>query len=48
MSKHTPGPWTQGVTLVTRDTRRWSADQIVENDARERGTAGGVDNGARR
>ncbi len=36
MSKHTPGPWTQGVTLVTRDTRQWSAEQIAANDAHER------------
>ncbi|WP_299010023.1 hypothetical protein [uncultured Caulobacter sp.] len=32
----TPGPWSQGVTLRTSATARWTADQFAENDLRER------------
>lgn len=35
-SAHTAGPWRQGVTLPTPQTRRWTADQISENNQRER------------
>jgi hypothetical protein len=35
-SQHTPGPWSQGYTLTTRQTRRWSPEEIAANDARER------------
>ena len=34
--QHTPGPWSQGYTLATRQTRRWSPEEIAANDARER------------
>jgi hypothetical protein len=34
--QHTPGPWRQGITLVTPQTRHWSKEQIGENDAHER------------
>lgn len=36
MSAHTPGPWKQGYTLSTEVTRRWTAEQWAQNDARER------------
>lgn len=35
MDKHWPGPWRQGKTLVTRQTRQWSPQQIAANDAIE-------------
>jgi len=35
-AKHTPGPWSQGVTLLTSETRRWSPEDRAANDARER------------
>lgn len=34
--KHTHGPWSQGITLETEQTRRWTSEQIEENDRRER------------
>ncbi|WP_138410226.1 hypothetical protein [Stutzerimonas nosocomialis] len=34
--KYTPGPWSQGFTLMTRQTRSWSAGQLAENEKRER------------
>lgn len=34
--QHTPGPWSQGVTLNTRETRRWSPEETATNDVRER------------
>ena len=34
--QHTPGPWSQGYTLATRQTRRWSPEEIAANDAHER------------
>lgn len=36
MSKHTPGPWRQGITLGTPETRRWTTEQIEQNNERER------------
>jgi hypothetical protein len=36
MSKHTPGPWSQGFTLLTETTKRWTATQVAENDRKER------------
>lgn len=35
MSKHTPGPWRQGFTLITNTTKRWSAKQFADNQQRE-------------
>lgn len=35
MSKHTPGPWNQGLTLITNTTKRWSAKQFADNQQRE-------------
>lgn len=35
MSKHTPGPWRQGFTMVTNTTKRWSAKQFAANQQRE-------------
>ena len=34
--KFTPGPWCQGRTLVTQQTRRWPKERLDENDAHER------------
>lgn len=36
MSKHTQGPWSQGTTIVTNTTKRWSAKQFADNQKRER------------
>ena len=36
MSAHTPGPWTQGRTLLTPQTRDWPEERWVENDKFER------------
>ena len=36
MSKHTPGPWSQGTTLMTGQTKNWTPEQIEENNRRER------------
>ena len=33
---YTPGPWSQGRTLMTSQTRRWSAAELTENDLVER------------
>ena len=35
---HTPGPWSQGRTLLTAQTKRWSKDQWDENERMERRT----------
>lgn len=35
VDKFTPGPWRQGVTLVTDVTRRWTTEQVRANNARE-------------
>ena len=32
-TEHTPGPWAQGATLETEQTRHWTTEQI-EEDAR--------------
>lgn len=34
-NQHTPGPWSQGFTLMTKETKRWSREQLIENNARE-------------
>lgn len=34
-SNHTPGPWIQGTTLLTPETRRWHKAQLEENELRE-------------
>lgn len=36
MSKHTPGPWTRGITLRTRQTAMWAPEEIAENNKIER------------
>lgn len=36
MSQHTPGPWSQGITLITGQTKKWTPEQIEENNRRER------------
>lgn len=36
MSKHTPGPWSQGTTLQTRITRSWSNEEWQANERREK------------
>ena len=36
LMKHTPGPWSQGRTLETPQTRRWTEEQIESNDREER------------
>ena len=36
MGAHTPGPWTQGRTLLTPQTRDWHEERWVENDKFER------------
>lgn len=33
---HSPAPWTQGYTLITPQTRRWSKTQIAANDQIEK------------
>lgn len=35
MPKHTAGPWTQGTTLSTSITRRWTDDEWQANQRRE-------------
>ena len=35
-TNHTPGPWHQGRTLSTEQTRRWTKDEFASNEARER------------
>jgi hypothetical protein len=35
-TQHTPGPWSQGRTLGTPQTRKWTSKQWADNDARER------------
>ena len=36
MSKHTHGPWSQGKTLVTNQTLRWTREELEKNEAIER------------
>lgn len=36
MSQHTAIPWSQGITLITGQTRKWTPEQVEENDRRER------------
>jgi hypothetical protein len=33
---NTPGPWFQGITLMTAQTKRWSAAELAENDRKEK------------
>lgn len=35
MTVHSPLPWSQGRTLLTRETRRWTRDAILANNAIE-------------
>lgn len=35
-TKHTPGPWSQGTTLITPATREWTKEKIEENNRIER------------
>lgn len=35
-TKHTPGPWRVGMTLVTPQTRRWTQEQWEDNDRIEK------------
>lgn len=32
----TPSPWQRGITLITRETERWSKEEIARNDEEER------------
>lgn len=32
MSKHTKEPWSQGITLITPETARWSPEQLQKNN----------------
>lgn len=34
--KHTPGPWSIGKTLYTKETARWSLIRVEENDEIEK------------
>lgn len=34
--RHTSGPWSQGITLLTQITRKWSSAEMARNDAREK------------
>lgn len=34
--KFTPGPWSQGITLRTKTTSKWTKEQIEANDLKEK------------